>query len=91
MSTGATADARRALGGAGHDVVGCWDAGDMGCGELVIELRRRLTPLAPGARFELVAHDPGAPEDLPSWCRLTGHELVTAAHPVYLIQRRLKE
>lgn len=76
---------------ADHDLVEHWDAGEMGCGELVIQLRRRLAPLAPGTRFELVARDPGAPEDLPSWCRLTGHQLVAAEHPVYLIQRRSKE
>ncbi len=68
-----------------------WDAGQTGCGELVMELRRRLAPLMPGAMFELVAHDPGAPADIPSWCRMTGHTLVAADHPVYLIQRRLKE
>lgn len=67
-----------------------WDAGDMGCGELVMELRRRLAPLAPGALFELVTHDPGAPEDLPSWCRMTGHALVVAEHPIYMIQRRME-
>ncbi len=76
---------------ADDDVVERWDAGEMGCGELVIQLRRRLAPLAPGERFELVACDPGAPEDLPAWCRLTGHELVASKHPVYLIQRRSKE
>jgi predicted peroxiredoxin len=57
------------------------DAGHMGCGELVLQLRGRLADLAPGALFELVAHDQGAPEDLPSWCRLTGHKLVSAEHP----------
>lgn len=75
-------------GGEDHPPVARWDAGAIGCGELVIQLRRRLAPLAPGQVFELVAHDPGAPEDLPAWCRLTGHGLVAATHPVYLIQRR---
>ena len=60
----------------------------MGCGELLLELRGRLSPLAPGTVFELTARDPGAPEDLPAWCRLTGHELVEARHPVYRIKRR---
>lgn len=67
-----------------------WDAGHMGCGELVRQLRGRLADLAPGALFELVAHDQGTPEDLPSWCRLTGHELVSAEHPAYLIKRRME-
>lgn len=82
---------RRAADSNDHDVVERWDAGEMGCGELVIQLRRRLAPLAPGSIFELVARDPGAPEDLPSWCRMTGHGLVAAQHPVYLIQRRTEK
>ena len=65
-----------------------WDAGDLGCGELVIELRLRLRRLAPLAVFRLIARDAGAPADLPAWCRLTGHTLVAANHPEYFIQRR---
>ena len=65
-----------------------WDAGNMGCGELVLELRTRMLALAPGEYFRLTARDPGAPQDLPAWCRLTGHRLVQANHPQYLIERR---
>ncbi len=65
-----------------------WDAGDMGCGELVLELRLRLKPMKPGQILKLTARDPGAREDLPAWCRLTGHRLVWAAHPVYGIGRK---
>ena len=65
-----------------------WDAGDMGCGDLVFELRMRLHPMQPGAVLKITARDPGAPEDLPAWCRLTGHTLVSSAHPLYWIQRK---
>ncbi len=65
-----------------------WDAGAMGCGELVLELRARLLALPPRARLRVVARDPGAPEDLPAWCRMTGHTLVHADHPTYLVQRK---
>jgi tRNA 2-thiouridine synthesizing protein A len=65
-----------------------WDAGDMGCGELVLELRLRLQPMRPRQLLKLTARDPGAPEDLPAWCRLTGHHLTYADHPIYLIRRR---
>ncbi len=51
-------------------------------------LRTRMLALPPGTLLEVTARDLGAPEDLPSWCRLTGHELVAAEHPVYLIRRR---
>lgn len=65
-----------------------WDAGDMGCGELVLALRTRLLALAPGTVFRLRTTDPAAPEDIPAWCRMTGHTLVSADHPIYLIRRK---
>ncbi|MGH8990986.1 MAG: sulfurtransferase TusA family protein [Acidimicrobiia bacterium] len=68
-----------------------WDARDLGCGELVLALRGRLLALPPGALLRVTARDLGAPEDLPSWCRLTGHELVEAEHPEYLIRRRQED
>lgn len=65
-----------------------WDAGDSGCGDLVMELRLRLKAMKPGELLVLTARDPGAREDLPAWCRLTGHRLVESRHPKYLIRRR---
>ena len=65
-----------------------WDAGDLGCGDLVLELRMRIEALRPGELLHLVALDPGAPADLPAWARLTGHRLVAAEPPHYLIQRK---
>jgi len=65
-----------------------WDAGDMGCGDLVLELRLRLQQSGPGDVLKICAHDPGAPEDLPAWCRLTGHKLMRAEHPFYWIKRK---
>ena len=65
-----------------------WDAGEMGCGDLVLQLRLRLKEMAPGQVLQLTAKDPGAPEDLPAWCGLTGHELVGAEHPLYWIRRK---
>lgn len=65
-----------------------WNAGDMGCGELIIELRLRMRALHPGQVLRLTARDPGAIEDLPAWCRLTGHCLVRADHPTYRVRRK---
>jgi NifU-like protein involved in Fe-S cluster formation/TusA-related sulfurtransferase len=56
-------------------IASVWDAGDLGCGELVLELRGRLAAM-PGLVLRVIALDPGAPEDIPAWCRLTGHALV---------------
>ena len=65
-----------------------WDAGEQGCGELALELRTRLEKLKPGQVFRLTARDLGVPEDMPAWCRLTGHTLLRAAHPDYWIRRK---
>jgi tRNA 2-thiouridine synthesizing protein A len=65
-----------------------WDAGALGCGELVLELRSRMARLQPGQLLRLIARDPGAPADLPAWSRLTGHPLVSAVHPVYCFRRK---
>lgn len=64
-----------------------WDAGDMGCGELVMALRLRLRDM-PGRVLKLVATDAGAPEDIPAWCRMTRHELVHAEGPAFWIRAR---
>ena len=72
--------------GAAPDAV--WNAGSMGCGDLVLELRARLGAMRPGQLLAVIARDPGAPEDLPAWCRLTGHALVMARHPDYRIRRK---
>ncbi len=65
-----------------------WDAGAIGCGELALALRIKLLPLPPGSVVAVTATDPAAPEDVPAWCRLTGHTLVSASPPVYRIRRK---
>jgi tRNA 2-thiouridine synthesizing protein A len=65
-----------------------WDAGQMGCGELVMLLAGRMKSLAAGQILKLTALDHGAHEDIPAWCRMTGHTLVSSAHPIYFIERR---
>lgn len=70
-----------------HDVE--WHAGDLACGDLVLELRRRLRA-APGQVFKVIALDPGAPADLPAWCGMTGHRLLAqdADAKAYWIQAK---
>lgn len=65
-----------------------WNAGAMGCGELVAELRRRVKQLQPRQTLHLIAQDTGALEDIPAWCRITGNALILADHPNYLIERK---
>jgi len=65
-----------------------WDAGELGCAQLIFALQRRLEGVAPGETLEVVARDPGAPIDLPAWCRMTGHTLESAEPPTYVIRRQ---
>lgn len=66
-----------------------WDAGDLACGELVLELRLRMRKLDSGQVLRLIALDPGAPADIPAWCRMTRHHLVfiDPVAQLYFIQR----
>jgi tRNA 2-thiouridine synthesizing protein A len=63
------------------------DLGDTGCGELLVDLRYHFRPLSPGTRVLITVRDAGAPIELPAWCRLTGHRLLTADHPRYLVEK----
>jgi tRNA 2-thiouridine synthesizing protein A len=65
-----------------------WNAGDLACGELLLELRQRLRAMSPGGTIKVTALDSAAPVDMPAWCRLTGHALVHARHPYYFIRRK---
>jgi tRNA 2-thiouridine synthesizing protein A len=56
-----------------HDLE--WNAGELGCGELVLELRMRMRE-APGKVFKLIALDAGAPADIPAWCGMTKNTLL---------------
>ncbi|MCB9882780.1 MAG: sulfurtransferase TusA family protein [Planctomycetes bacterium] len=64
------------------------DAGDLGCGDLVLRLRNELKTLAPGAVVHVRATDPAAPIDLPAWCGLVGHTLIHTKPPHYWIQKK---
>ena len=67
-----------------------WDAGDMGCGELLIKLRKQLRAM-PGKVIKLVARDPGAIVDIPSYCRITGHTLLRSAPDTGIFWIRAKD
>lgn len=66
-----------------------WDAGDLGCGELILELSVRMRKMQAGEVLRLTAHDLGAPADIPAWCRMTGHTLLQfdPATQSYFIRR----
>ena len=64
------------------------DAGERRCGEMILFLKRAVERLVPGQILELNCHDPAAPEEVPAWCRITGHRLVWADGRTFLIERK---
>lgn len=52
-----------------------WNAGHLGCGPLVLDLRKKLKAM-PGSVLRVIALDISAPHDIPAWCRLTRNELL---------------
>jgi len=65
-----------------------WDAGDLGCGDLVLLLRGKLRAMLPGKLLKVTTLDPGAPEDIPAWCKMTGNRLASQQHPLYFIRNK---
>jgi tRNA 2-thiouridine synthesizing protein A len=65
-----------------------YDAVDRGCGDFIIDLRAVMRELAPGATLMVASRDAGAPVEIPAWCRLTGHALLDARPPFYLLRKR---
>jgi tRNA 2-thiouridine synthesizing protein A len=70
------------------------DAGETGCGDLIMLIARAVRGLAPGQTVEVMAYDLAAGADIPAWCRSTGNALVSAAldtHPQRFVIRKRPE
>lgn len=65
-----------------------WQAGETGCGGLIVGLKCQIGQMQAGDLLKVTALDAGAPADLPAWCRMTGHTLVSANHPVYVLKKK---
>jgi tRNA 2-thiouridine synthesizing protein A len=52
------------------------DAGEKGCGELLILVFKEMKRLRAGEVLEVIGHSTGALEDIPAWCRLTDNRLL---------------
>jgi 5-methyltetrahydropteroyltriglutamate--homocysteine methyltransferase len=55
-----------------------FDGGDLDCGSgLLLLIRKHIDPLARGQVLEVRSTEMSVEQDLPSWCRLTGNELIS--------------
>ena len=68
--------------------VAVWDARDLSCGPLLIELRKRMRDIQPGERLHLTASDASVLYDILAWSRMTGHRLIAKTPPHYIIERK---
>lgn len=50
------------------------------CPMPVIRTQHTVAQLRPGDTLEVQATDPGALHDIPAWCRVHGHEVLSASH-----------
>lgn len=70
------------------------DAGETGCGELILLIFQTMKTLSPGQTLEVMAYDLAAETDIPAWCRMTSNLLLaqnTEAQPKrFLIQKATK-
>ena len=57
------------------------------CSRPVLELARHIGEVAIGDTVVVISDDPAAASDIPAWCRLRGHEFVSAAANGYAVRR----
>lgn len=54
------------------------DARRLLCPMPVIRTQDKIKTLTAGDTLEVICTDPGCLHDIPAWCRVHGHELITA-------------
>jgi uncharacterized OsmC-like protein/TusA-related sulfurtransferase len=69
-----------------------FDGGDLDCGSgLALLLREHISQLAVGGVLEMRSREPTVADDLPPWCRMTGHEYLGSVPEAdcvrYFVQR----
>jgi len=66
-----------------------YDAGNQGCADGPLdEVALLVSRLSSGQTLEVRAIDPSVANDLPAWCRMSGHEIVQQQGDRYLVRRR---
>ena len=71
----------------GDDDTPFFDGGDTGCGELLLDLLLFMKQQPSDCVVRVRALDSGAPLEIPAWCRVTKHELLSSEHPIYVIKK----
>lgn len=65
------------------------DLGDAGCSVGgTLQARRLIETLGVGQVLEIRSTDPATADEVPAWCRLTGHEYLGAAGQRHFVRKR---
>ena len=54
------------------------DARRLLCPMPVIRVQNKVAELTPGDTLEVVCTDPGVLNDIPAWCRINGHRVLSS-------------
>ncbi len=52
------------------------DCRDLLCPMPVIRVQDKVVQLQPGDELEAICSDPGVLQDIPTWCRINGHQVL---------------
>ena len=67
------------------------DARRLFCPLPVIRLQNCINKNPPGTRVRIVSSDPGSMNDIPTWCRINGHQVLECEERdreyVFLVQK----
>jgi tRNA 2-thiouridine synthesizing protein A len=67
------------------------DARRLFCPLPVIRLQNCINQQQSGARVRIVSTDPGSMNDIPTWCRINGHQVLTSEEQdrefIFLVQK----
>ncbi len=62
------------------------DARNLMCPLPVIRAQDKIKTMLSGQRLNVICSDPGALNDIPAWCRINGHRVISIRHDDYTIE-----
>lgn len=62
------------------------DARNLMCPLPVIRAQDRIKTMYSGELLKVICSDPGALNDIPAWCRINGHRVISTLHDDYNIE-----
>lgn len=61
------------------------DARNLMCPLPVIRAQDRVATMHKGEQLRVVCSDPGALNDIPAWCRINGHRVISSEQDEYTV------